>query len=403
MSRFPSGAAPGAMSAGEPHAVAADFVFDGSRLHRDYAVVIAGEDIAGLVPRRDLPAGMAVHDLPTGSWLAPGFIDVHVNGGGDVLFNDTPTPAAIATSAAAHRRYGTTGLWPTLISDGADKMRAAAAAVEQAAATMPEVLGIHFEGPFLSPERAGIHDVGLIRPPQPPDLALLTAPRRGQTLVTLAPERVPPGFVAALTAAGVRVALGHSMASYDETRAALAEGLTGFTHLFNAMPPMTAREPGPVAVALEAPEVFCGLIVDGVHVAPAMLRLALRGRCQAMLVTDAMPPVGGRRDRFRLGGREIRVTGESCVAEDGTLAGSALDMAGAVRNCVRFLGLDLPAALQRASAAPARFLGLGDRLGRLARGWRADLVALEPQSLLVHATWVAGGPPWLLETFRGRG
>jgi N-acetylglucosamine-6-phosphate deacetylase len=374
------------------HALAAETVFDGARVHRDYAVVIGGADIRALLPRHAVPAGLPLRTLPAGAWLAPGFIDVQVNGGGDVLFNDAPTPAAILAIAAAHRRFGTTGLLPTLISDTAAKMRAASDAARRAMRECPGVLGIHFEGPFLSPERAGVHDRAMLRAPTEADLALLTAPRDGATLVTLAPECVAPGFVAALTRAGVKVALGHSMATYEETRAAMAEGLTGVTHLFNAMRPLGARDPGPIAAALEAPGVFYGLIADGVHVAPAMLRLALRGRGGAMLVTDAMPPVGGGRDEFLLGGRRITRHDGRCTTADGTLAGSALDMASAVRNCVRLLGLDLAAALGLATAAPAAFLGLGERLGHIAPGCRADLVALDPAEVCVLATWLAGRP-----------
>src|SRR6185295_17388578 len=190
-------------------------------------------------------------------------------------------------------------------------------------------------GPFLSPERPGVHDRAMIRRPEPADLEFLTARRKGVTLVTLAPEEVPPGFIGNLVAAGVRVSLGHSMATYEQTRAALAEGLSGFTHLFNAMRPLASRDPGPIAAALEDPDAFYGLIVDGEHVAPAMLRLALRGAGNAMLVTDAMPPVGGSRGAFRLYGKDIVARDGRVTTEDGVLAGSALDMAGAVRNCVR--------------------------------------------------------------------
>jgi N-acetylglucosamine-6-phosphate deacetylase len=230
----------------------------------------------------------------------------------------------------------------------------------------------------------------MFRAPDDADLALLTEQRGGATLVTLAPECVPSGFVGALTRAGVRVALGHSMASYEQTSAALAAGLTGFTHLFNAMRPLQARDPGPIAAALEDPDAFYGLIVDGEHVAPAVLRLALRGLGHAMLVTDAMPPVGGSRGAFRLCGKDIAARDGRVTTEDGVLAGSALDMASAVRNCVRLLGVGLPEALRLASATPAAFLGLSDRIGRLAPGCRADIVALDPDAVRVLATWVAG-------------
>jgi N-acetylglucosamine-6-phosphate deacetylase len=372
------------------YAVAADHVFDGATLHDDCALVIENGGIAQLAHRREIPRSIPVHDLPAGAWLAPGFIDVQVNGGGDVLFNDEPTVAGIAAIAAAHRRFGTTGLLPTLISDTPEKMRAAREAVAQAMRSNPSVLGIHFEGPFLSPERPGVHDVRMIRRPEPGDIDLLTGSRDGVALVTLAPEVVPPGFIATLARAGTKVSLGHSMATYAESRAALAEGLTGFTHLFNAMRPLASREPGPIAAALECEDCWFGMIADGVHVDPAMLRLALRGKARPMLATDAMPPVGGRRDTFMLGGHAIKAGPACCTRADGTLAGTALDMATAVRNAVRLLQMPLTEALRAASAEPARFLGLAHRLGHLAPGCRADMVALEPTEVRILESWVAG-------------
>ncbi|MFL4977083.1 MAG: N-acetylglucosamine-6-phosphate deacetylase [Xanthobacteraceae bacterium] len=370
-------------------AIAADHVFDGAVVHRNAAVVIDGAQVAGIMPRDEVPSGVAVRALD-GAWLAPGFIDIQVNGGGDVLFNDHPTPEGIATIAAAHRRFGTTGLLPTLISDTPEKMRAALAAVDAIIGREPGVLGIHLEGPFLSPEKPGVHNVRVLREPTREDAALLTAPHQGVTLVTLAPEQVPAGFIAELVGAGVRVSLGHSMATYAQTRAAMAEGLSGFTHLFNAMRPLTSRDPGPIPAALESPNAWFGMIVDGVHVDPAVLRLALRGRARPILVTDAMPPVGGKRPTFALYGEEIMVKDEACARRDGTLAGAYLDMATAVRNAVRLLGVTLEDALRMASTHPAGFIGLGDVLGRLAPGYRADVVAFDPTTVQVLDTWVAG-------------
>jgi N-acetylglucosamine-6-phosphate deacetylase len=372
------------------YAIAADIVFDGATSHRDSAVIVEGSTIAAVAPRADLPASIEIDAAPRGAWLAPGFIDVQVNGGGDVLFNDDPTPEAIARIVAAHRKFGATSILPTLITDTDETMAAALKAVEIMLEREPGVLGLHLEGPFLSPHKPGVHRRDLIRRAEPHHEKMLLSFKGGVLLVTLAPEQAPGGFIARLAAAGAKVALGHSQASYEETRAALAEGLTGFTHLFNAMPPLSAREPGPVAAALEQPNAFYGLIVDGWHVAPAILKLAMRGAGHAMLVSDAMPPVGGALGGFMLQGAPIGVREGRCATKEGVLAGSAIGISTAVANCVRLLGAPLEQALRLASAEPADFLGLGHSLGRLAEGYRADLVAFDPGDLTVFSTWVAG-------------
>lgn len=371
-------------------AIVADTVFDGTTMRRDCAVVIADGRIEAVAARSELPSEIETHVLAKGAWLAPGLIDIQVNGGGDVLFNDAPTVEGIAAIAAAHRRFGTTALLPTLITDTDETMKAARDSVAAAMGTVPGVLGIHFEGPFLSPGKSGVHDSMLMRMVEPWHRELMTSLPNAAVLVTLAPECVPHGFIRALTQKGVRVALGHSMATYEETKTAIGDGLTGFTHLFNAMRGMSARDPGPIAAALESPSCWIGLIVDGVHVEPAVLRLALRGRASPMLVTDAMPSVGGTKGRFALYGREIVVTDGRCVTAGGTLAGSNIDMATAVRNCVALLGAPLEDALRFASRVPAEFLGMGDTLGRIAPGYRADLVALQPETVRIIATWMSG-------------
>jgi N-acetylglucosamine-6-phosphate deacetylase len=372
-------------------AVAADHIFDGIILRHNAAVLIEGEAITRIVHRTEVPRDTPMHALPEGAWLAPGFIDVQVNGGGDVLFNDSPTPDAVTTIARAHRKFGTTGLLPTFITDAPEKMATAIDAVQAAMEYEPSVLGIHLEGPFISPERPGVHDPKFIRRITPDDIALLTKPRKGVTSITVAPECMPKAAIAELAKAGVRVSLGHSMATYEQTRAAISEGLTGFTHLFNAMPQISSREPGPVAAALELTEVFYGLIVDGEHVDPASLRVALRGVGRPMLVTDAMPPVGGSRASFMLYGNQITVNGGKLTRKDGTLAGAYLTMAQAVNNCVRMLGLELQIAIRLATLNPASFLGLTN-LALIAPGYRADMVAFHPEQIEVIETWVAGKP-----------
>jgi N-acetylglucosamine-6-phosphate deacetylase len=371
-------------------AVIADYLFDGAVLHENAAVLFDAEVIESVIAARHVPENVSSHALPSGAWLAPGFIDIQVNGGGDVMFNDQPTAAGISAIAAAHRRLGTTSLLPTFITDKPKKMRDALRAVQDVQGYNKSVLGIHLEGPFISPEKPGIHDPSFIRTPGADDLSMLTAPRKGVLLLTLAPEQVEAGTIRHLTNNNVSVWLGHSTASYQQTRAAIAEGLSGFTHLFNAMPPLTARQPGPAAAAMESSDLWFGLIADGIHVDPVMLRLALHGYGQPVLVSDAMAPVGGHAASFDLYGHRITVTDGRCLREDGTLAGAYLCLSRAIHYCVTALDLPLERALPFASRHPAQALGLGHELGRLAPGYRADMVAFQPIDIRVIATWVAG-------------
>ncbi|SFF72819.1 N-acetylglucosamine-6-phosphate deacetylase [Novosphingobium sp. CF614] len=326
-----------------------------------------------------------------GGWLVPGFVDTQVNGGRDVLFNDCPDVAGIARISAAHARFGTTALLPTLISAPRDIIARALDAVDEAIETgVPGVVGIHVEGPFLNEARRGIHDAGQFRPLEGELIALLTKPRRGAVMVTLAPECNSPEAVRALVEAGVIVSIGHSNATYADVRLAIANGARGVTHLFNAMSPFHHRNPGVTGAVLEDRSLWCGLIVDGAHVHPAAIRVALAARPEDrfMLVTDAMPTVGSERKRFMLNGEEITVRDGVCVNARGTLAGSDLDMATAVRNTVR-LGVAPHRAFAMASTNPARFLGIEASHGRIAVGKRADFVWLDAD-FRPQATWIGG-------------
>jgi len=367
-------------------------VFDGARFHDDAAVLVDGAGIAALVPAAETPVGAERAELD-GLLLAPGFVDVQANGGGGVLFNDRPTADGARAIAAAHRRFGTTGLLPTLISDEPGKTPEAVEAVRAAiAAGAPGVLGVHLEGPHFAPARRGVHAERFLRPLETADVPALTAlGRDGATVVTLAPERAAPGTVEALAAAGVRVSAGHTDATFGEMRAAVRRGVAGVTHLFNGMSPFASREPGVVGAALRSRTLWCGIICDGIHVHPAAVAVALaaRGHGRTMLVTDAMPCVGADAPSFRLYGEEITVRDGRCETADGRLAGSALDMATAVRTAVRDCGVPLGRALAMASRVPAEFLGLGGRIGRIAPGLRADLVALDGELRAVR-TWIGG-------------
>jgi N-acetylglucosamine-6-phosphate deacetylase len=365
-------------------------IFDGSHMLDGRAVIIENGRIVG-VPH-DSDVGTGIERRAVSGLLAPGFIDVQVNGGGGVLYNDVRSVEGIRTIAQAHRAYGTTGLLPTFITDTREKMAEAVEAMREAlAAHVPGVLGIHVEGPFISPERKGVHNPAFMRPMEEEDIAILTSLKGGRTLVTLAPERNSMEAIARLARAGVLICAGHTASDYDTVMEAARHGLRGFTHLFNAMPPLAGRDPGPVGAALDSPGTWCGLIVDGHHVSDAALRVAIaaKGTERMMLVTDAMSVTGTDLTSFELHGRTIYRKDGRLTTEDGTLAGSDLDMASAVRNSVERLGLALPDVLRMASLVPASFLRLDHELGRIAPGYRADLVLLD-ESLQVRQTWIAG-------------
>jgi N-acetylglucosamine-6-phosphate deacetylase len=368
-------------------------ILAGDDFRDDLAIVIESGRITALISDAAPMLGQADEQVDLGGgWLLPGFIDAQVNGGGGVLFNNRPDVATLRTLAQAHRRFGTTGLLPTLISDDVQVMRAAIAATRQAISEgVPGVLGIHLEGPYIAPARKGTHDQAKFRVPDAAEIALAASLDNGVTLLTLAPERVPLESIRALVERGVVVAAGHTAASYEEARAGLEAGIRGFTHLYNAMSPLTGREPGAVGAALEDRDSWVGIIADGVHVHPASLRVALaaKPRGKVMLVTDAMPPVGADDPSYELYGEVITAVDAVVRNAAGSLAGSALDMATAVRNSVQLLGVSLAEAARMASTYPAQFLNLDDRYGHIAEGHHADLVLLD-DALQVRSTWIAG-------------
>lgn len=356
----------------------------------DRCVILEQGRIAAVTPCGECPPNIDKRKLEGD--LLPGFIDLQVNGGGGILFNDHPTVDGIAAIGTAHRRFGTTGFLPTLISDDLTAIERAIAAVDAAMDSgVPGVLGIHLEGPFLNPARKGIHDAAKFRILDAEAIELLSSLKRGRTLVTLAPELAPRGAIRALVERGIVVAAGHTAASYEDVQAGFVEGLSGFTHLFNAMTQLGSREPGAVGAALESTRSWCGLIVDGHHVHPATLRIALAavGAERLALVTDAMPTVGWDRKTFRLGRVPIVARDGRLAGPDGTLAGSDLNMGEAVRNAERLMGVDRAVAVRMASAVPASIMGLSGEVGSITAGLRADLVLADPSGKIVE-TWIGG-------------
>jgi len=372
-------------------ALAGARVFDGESIRGGLAVVVEEERIAKVVPEGKLASGIERRTL-NGGILVPGFIDVQVNGGGGALLNDNPTIDTVRRIAESHRKFGTTGMLPTVITDAPDVLSKAVSAVRAAhAGIVPGILGIHIEGPFLDTERKGAHELRFIREMTNADVAQIANADCGSVMLTLAPNRVRPDYIKLLAGKGVLVSLGHSDASLAEVSQALASGARAFTHLFNAMSQMNGREPGMVGAALADPQSFCGLIADGFHVHDAAMKVALaaKPRGRIMLITDAMPTAAGGPDSFALQGRAVHLVNGKLVLDDGTLAGSNLTMDEAVRYCVERLDVNLEDALRMASLNPAAFLGHEHELGRIKSGYLASLVHLS-DDLRVLETWIDG-------------
>lgn len=370
-------------------------VFDGQQVLNDVAVVVSGGTVKAIVSNDELEScgqqfGQKI-DLQ-GRLLAPGLIDIQVNGGGGVMFNDAPTVETLRTMGAAHRRFGTTGFLPTLISADLGTMRRAIAAVAQALQEgVPGVLGIHLEGPFLNPAKHGIHDAAKFKRLDQQAFELITSLQGGRTLITIAPELTDSSMISRLRDAGIIVFGGHSAATYQQCRAALKAGMRGFTHLFNAMSAFESREPGMVGAALEDRDSWFGIIADGEHVHPASLAVAVaaKRRGYSVLVTDAMATVGSEQSEFVFDGVEISVRDGSCRTPGGQLAGSNLNMITAVQNSMRFTGQDKFEALRMASSYAAAAIGVDDHLGYIRPGYTASFIELDDQ-LNLSRSWING-------------
>ena len=373
-------------------AIVDTIVFDGSQFLNGHAVLLKGKHVSDVCPQSRLPGRVHRTISLDGRVLAPGFIDLQVNGGGGELFANEPTVDTLRRMSAAHRRYGTVAFFPTLLSMNDRTMRSAVAAVRAAMREgIPGIVGIHFEGPHISRKRAGAHDACVLRELDENGLRVIESLEDGITLVTLAPECVLPGQISRLASQDIVVCAGHSDADYDTTMRAVSAGVAGFTHLFNAMSQMTVREPGMVGAALASTNTWFGVIADGLHVHPAVFASAVRAKQRggAILVTDAMPTVGTANDSFELYGEPIKVRNGQCRNSKGQLAGSTLTMNQAVRNASEFAKIEIGEALRMAGLYPARAVGLDKWVGRIRPGYFANLVDLD-EDLAVHGTWCAG-------------
>lgn len=370
-------------------------IFDGHQRHNDHALIVSGGRIEALVPVSGLPSDVTREDLE-GGLLCPGFVDLQVNGGGGIMFNDDESVATLRTMAEAHARLGATSILPTLITDTPDHTRRAIAAVEQAVAEgVDGIIGLHLEGPHLSIARKGAHDPSLIRAMASDDLALLieAASRLPMLKMTVAPENVTPEQIAALHGAGVLVSLGHSDASFEACQSAAKAGAICVTHLFNAMSQLGNREPGLVGTALSLGDLSAGLIADGIHVHPATVRTALaakQGPGRIFLVSDAMALAGSDNDSFTLNGRLVQRCSGRLTLDDGTLAGADLDLLQAVHNIFAWGGVSEDEALAMATSCPGALCPQELNIGVLAAGAKADFVHLLPGQARCAQVWQSG-------------
>lgn len=367
-------------------------IYTGNEIVYDKAIIIENNYIDSLVDILKVPSNIDVIDLG-GLSVAPGFIDLQVNGGGGHLFTDNPTEKSISGIFEAHKQFGTTNFLPTIISTSYENIIQAIETVRECISNDSYgVLGLHIEGPFLNDMKGGVHDKKFIRPIQDEEFnSLLERGANVIKIITIAPEKVDKKYIEKCVNLGIRVAAGHSDATYAQASIAFKSGISSVTHIFNAMSQFGSREPGLVGAALENDDIWAGIIVDGIHVHFTSVKVCKKAKPlnKLYIVTDAMPPVGKPDHVFKLGDLEIICEGDACATKDGILAGSALDMASAVRNCIQKIGIPMDEALRMASTYPAEYLRINDRFGRIKPGFIANMTIFDNQ-LYVHGVVING-------------
>ena len=364
-------------------------IFDGEVFHQDEALLVNNEIINAFVSPHEIPSDYSIIDL-NNDVLSAGFIDLQVNGGGGVLFNNSPNEAGLKSITQAHLKYGTTSLMPTVISDTTERVTECVNAVKKAIKTNPSLLGIHIEGPFFNPNRRGVHKPDFIRQPNEADLKFLSNIKDFPLMLTFAPEQLSKQQINTLASANIKLLAGHTNTDYNTISDAVEQGLSGFTHLYNAMSSSTAREPNVMGAALALDKTTASIIVDGHHIHPDMVKIAYRCKPKGKLlfVSDAMATVGGA-DEFQLYGETIKEEKGRLVNQEGKLAGSAISLIDAVRIAVNECHIPLEEALKMASLYPANYLELGDKIGKLKAGYIADLVHLNNEFEVLNV-WKSG-------------
>jgi N-acetylglucosamine-6-phosphate deacetylase len=365
-------------------------IFDGFQIHEDTALLVNNEKIVGVTLITDIPDDFELVELE-GGLLAPGFIDLQINGAGGVQFNNAPSVDTLETMANAMAPFGVTRILPTIITDDPEITRQAIESAMKAEKQIAGILGIHVEGPFFSPRKNGVHQLEKIRKISKDDWSWLDQLANIPSILTLAPEQVSTQDITKLVQRGIRICAGHTNAKYKDILSAHHSGLSGFTHLFNAMRPMTGREPGVVGAALSMKNTWAGMIADGIHVHDASMKLAINAKDyeKIFLVSDAMATAGSDTKFFELYGETIQETDGRLVNSEGKLAGSAITLHDAVKYCITQLNLPEEHVLAMASRVPAEYMQLQHLYGSFKTDCLADICLLN-DDLSIRRVWQAG-------------
>ena len=365
-------------------------LFSGKEFFDNRALLIDGENIIDIINEHDIPKNFEIQKL-NGGILSPGFIDLQVNGGGGKLFNNSPDKESLNTIIEAHQHFGTTSIMPTVISDSLNVLKRCTTTISEEIENNKSLLGVHIEGPFFNVKYRGVHQKQYINTINSDYLNLFENLKDFPVMLTLAPECISTKQLKHLKSLGFKILAGHTDASYDQLEEAIKYGLDGFTHLFNAMGQISAREPGVVGSALTFDNAAASVIVDLHHVHPSLIQMAYKQKPQGKLffVSDSMATIHHGEPSFELYDEIVSESKGRIINSEGKLAGSSITQIDAIKNAYQSCNIPLNEALAMASRYPAEYLGVANYLGSLKSGYRADLTHFD-LDFQVQNVWVAG-------------
>ena len=365
-------------------------LFSGKEFFDNRALLIDGENIIDIINEHDIPKNFEIQKL-NGGILSPGFIDLQVNGGGGKLFNNSPDKESLNTIIEAHQHFGTTSIMPTVISDSLNVLKKCTTTISEEIENNKSLLGVHIEGPFFNVKYRGVHQKQYINTINSDYLNLFESLKDFPVMLTLAPECISNKQLKHLKSLGFKILAGHTDASYDQLEEAIKYGLDGFTHLFNAMGQISAREPGVVGSALTFDNAAVSIIVDLHHVHPSLIQMAYKQKPQGKLffVSDSMATIHHGEPSFELYDEIVSESRGRIINSEGKLAGSSITQIDAIKNAYQSCNIPLNEALAMASRYPAEYLGVANYLGSLKSGYRADLTHFD-LDFQVQNVWVAG-------------